>query len=91
MVSVSVRRAGGSAFTLGWRVEQTVTVANSTPIRKRLWDDLRPNLFIAQPNRSIRVGLAFCQPEVALRELAWEADPTSELIFERLGCPATAK
>jgi hypothetical protein len=36
----------------------------------------RANPFIAQPNRSIQVGLAFRQPEVALRELAGEAGDT---------------
>ena len=35
--------------------------------------NLRPNPLIAKPDRSIRVGLAFCQMEVALRELAREA------------------
>jgi hypothetical protein len=32
-----------------------------------------PYPFVAQPHRSIRVGLAFCQLEIALRELAREA------------------
>jgi|GEM_PF-3255624 len=42
----------------------------------RLLAPLRPNPFIAQANRSIRVGLAFGQPEVALRKLAGEAGDT---------------
>jgi hypothetical protein len=34
---------------------------------------LRPYPFVAKPDRSIRIGLALCQLEVALRELAREA------------------
>jgi hypothetical protein len=44
--------------------------SNSTPIRARLSANLSPHTFITQPDRSIRVRLAFCQLEVALRELA---------------------
>jgi len=52
---------------------QRVTV--STSIGKRVGSSvsLSPHPFVAQPDRSVRVGLAFCQPEIALRELAREA------------------
>ena len=40
--------------------------------RAGLSDLLGPYPFVAQPHRSIRVGLAFCQLEIALRELARE-------------------
>src|SRR5580658_1633013 len=42
-------------------------------IEVRLAARLRANPFVAQPNRSVRVGLAFCQPEVALREFGGKA------------------
>src|SRR5882724_754252 len=38
--------------------------------KARLSADLSAHPFVAQPHRSIRVGLAFCQLEVALWKLA---------------------
>ena len=59
-----------------WREAQIVTVPNST--LGRAWSPgyLRADAFIAEANRAIRVGLAFCQAEIALRELAGEAGNT---------------
>jgi len=48
-------------------------IARSTLVESRSSADLCPHPFIAQPDRSIRVRLAFCQLKIALREFAWEA------------------
>ena len=47
-------------------------ISISAANRARLSADLSPYPFIAQPDRSIRVGLALCQLEAALWELARE-------------------
>lgn len=44
--------------------------------RAALSDLPGPYPFVAQPHRSIRLGLAFCQFKIALRELAREAGDT---------------
>src|SRR6266851_1198384 len=69
---LELRRVGK---LLNWVADPSTasTISTSTRRRAGLSACLRPHPFVAQPDRSVRVGLAFCQPELALRELAREA------------------